>query len=545
MKYFKNILNNKELLLVAVFVLISALLHLRQIDFPCINSDEASFAYNAFSISETARDEYGSFMPYRFLAFGENKLPVTIYAIVPFIALFGMNDLTVRLPFILIGIFSPCLFYILGKKLFQNKSIAIIASFLASISPWIQILSRHIHEDTLMLVITICVLLLMVRLHEQLKTQTILLLATLSGVGLFTYHIGKFLTVFVLGWMIYLSIKQKTSLKSITKYVFIISLPIIIFLMSELFHPSTRVGNLLFTSNQGFTLQIEQLRKEHDLRLLHNKLTHAATVLTNQYLLYFSPEFLVTEGDANLRFGAKGISPITAVEYLFVCIGLYYVFKRQEQYRYLIISLLLTAPFTASLSWQTQSLTRSYLMIIPLITISSYGMYHSICAVKKQHRFMYGVVVAGGLIFFSFFSWDYYFNHYTKNPDVVSSWQCGYKELGSIIRSQYDNYDQFIITKKLGQPYIFMLYFLRFPPENYQHQAQLSSLDEYGFGQVEQFDKFQFSFSSPIVRRNKTLYVGVPEDFNESGINKNDVSSISVQGKNIFWVYPKVYETRR
>src|SRR3989339_777767 len=262
MKYFKNILNNKELLLVAVFVLISALLHLRQIDFPCINSDEASFAYNAFSISETARDEYGSFMPYRFLAFGENKLPVTIYAIVPFIRIFGMNDLAVRLPFILIGIFSPCLFYILGKKLFQNKSIAIIASFLASISPWIQILSRHIHEDTLMLVITICVLLLMVRLHEQLKTQTILLLATLSGVGLFTYHIGKFLTVFVLGWMIYLSIKQKTSLKSITKYVFIISLPIIIFLMSELFHPSTRVGNLLFTSNQGFTLQIEQLRKE-------------------------------------------------------------------------------------------------------------------------------------------------------------------------------------------------------------------------------------------------------------------------------------------
>ena len=39
--------------------------------------------------------------------------------------------------------------------------------------------------------------------------------------------------------------------------------------------------------------------------------------------------------DANPAMFAKGISPITAVEYLFVCIGLYYVFKRQEKYRYL------------------------------------------------------------------------------------------------------------------------------------------------------------------------------------------------------------------
>ena len=539
MKYLKNILNNKELVIVAVFVLISAFLHLRQIGFPCINSDEASFAYNAFSISETARDEYGSFLPNRFLAFGENKLPVTIYSIVPFVSLFGLNDIAVRLPFILLGIIAPLLFYILSKKLFGNATIALIAAFLASISPWIQVLARHIHEDTIMLAITIGILILLVKLHEQFNVQTIVALATLTGVGLFTYHIGKFLAVFVLGWIIFLGIRQKSSFKKMATYSLIALIPIILFLSTELMHPSTRVGNLLFTSNQGFTLQIEELRKEHDVRILHNKLTQSISVITNQYLSYFSPEFLVTEGDANIRFGEKGISPITPIEYLFVFIGVYFLFKRQEKYRFLIISLLLTAPITATFSWQTQSLTRSYLMIIPIISLSAYGLYHSTQSIKTTYRYIYFLLLMGSLLYFAFFSWDYYFNHYTKHPDATTAWQCGYKEMSEIVQKNYDEYDRIIVSKKLGQPYIFMLYNLKYSSPKYQKQAQLSPADEYGFGQVEKFDKFQFSFSSPSPNRQKTLYVGLPEDFNDSGISTKEVDQIIVNNKDVFWIYPK------
>jgi len=539
MKYLTNILNKKEFLIIAIFVLISAFLHLRQIGFPCMNSDEASFAYNAFSISETGRDEYGSFMPSRFLAFGENKLPVTIYSIVPFVALFGLNDIAVRLPFILIGILSPLLFYILSKKLFGNTNIALIASFLASISPWIQILSRHIHEDTIMLVITIGILIFLARLYDQFKMQTVLFLALITGIGLFTYHIGKFLALFVLGWVIFLGIRNKVSIKKISTYVLILIIPMLLFLITELIHPSTRVGNLLFTSNPGFTLQIEELRKEHDSRAIHNKLTQSISVITNQYLSYFSPEFLVTEGDLNRRFGEKGISPITPVEYLFVGIGLYFLFKRKEKYRFLILSLLLTAPLTATLSWQTQSLTRSYLMIIPLILIASYGLFHSITAVKHKYRLFYFLLLICVLSYFSFLTWDYYFNHYTKHLDATTAWQCGYKEMSEIVQREYNDYEQIVISKKLGQPYIFMLYNLNYSPKKYQSQAQLSDLDEYGFGQVEKFDKFQFSFTSPTPNRKKTLYVGLPEDFNGTNITSADVDRVKINDTDVFWLYPK------
>jgi len=539
MKYLRKILNNKELVIVAIFVLISAFLHLRQNGFPCINSDEASFAYNAFSISETGRDEYGSLFPSRFLAFGENKLPVTIYSIVPFISLFGLNDIAVRLPFILLGIIAPILFYILSKKLFGNTKIALIAAFLASISLWIQILARHIHEDTIMLAIAIGMIILLAKLHDQFKMKTIILLAALTGIGLFTYHIGKFLAVFVLFWIVFLGIRQKKSFKKIATYSLIVFVPIMLFLATEFLHPSTRVGNLLFTSNQGFTLQIEELRKEHDIRALHNKLTESVSIVTNQYLSYFSPEFLVIEGDTNLRFGEKGISPITPIEYLFVFIGMYFLFQRQEKYRFLITSLLLTAPLTATLSWQTQSLTRSYLMIVPLISIASYGIFHSIFSIKKKYQFAYFFGIMTVLLFFAFFSWDYYFNHYTKHPDVSTSWQCGYKEMSEIVQKNYDNYERIIVSKKLGQPYIFMLYNLKFSPKEYQKQARLTELDEYGFGQIEKFDKFQFVFSSPSPNREKTLYIGLPEDFNGTGISPNEVEHVIVNNKEVFWIYPK------
>ncbi len=50
---------------------------------PSLNWDEVSIGYNAYSILETGKDEWGAFMPLHFRAFGEFKLPVHIYASIP------------------------------------------------------------------------------------------------------------------------------------------------------------------------------------------------------------------------------------------------------------------------------------------------------------------------------------------------------------------------------------------------------------------------------------------------------------------------------
>jgi len=536
MKYLKDLLTNKAYILIAIFTLIAIFLHMRSIEWPSFNSDEASFAYNAYSILQTGRDEYGHLLPTRFLAFGENKLPVTIYTILPFIGMFGLNETAARLPFILIGVFSPLMFFLLSRKLTGNQTIGIVAAFLAGISPWIQIMSRHIHEDLIMLVIVLGVLWYLIDLQKKVRVKTLVILAVLVGVALFTYHMGKVLAVFVLFWTAYYVIIQKESRDMMRKAILLFAVPLLIFGITELMNPSTRISNLLFTNTDGFTSKIEELRREHPTRLLHNKVTASLNILSNQYLSYFSPEFLVRFGDNNARFGFEGISPISAVEFGLLGIGLFYAFQRKDQYRFLLLSLLLITPMSAAISWQESSLTRSFIMIIPILFFVSYGMYH--LAQELKHTKLSLAVMGLLLLSISYFtvsSWDYYFHHYPKQPEVIAAWQSGYHEMGTYLKENYDDFDRFYVTNKLGQPYIFALFYTAFPPEEYQKQAQLSALDEYGFGQVSGFGKFIFEYRHPDPKESAVV-IGYPGEFSED-IDMSRIKKITVEGQDVFWIY--------
>src|SRR3990167_9998075 len=102
---------------------------------PSVYWDEASIGYNAYSIAETSKDEWGEFLPLHFRAFGEFKLPVYIYSAVPFIAVFGLNELSVRFPAVLFSLGVVILTYLLTKRLFNDVS-ALWSSFFITISPW-------------------------------------------------------------------------------------------------------------------------------------------------------------------------------------------------------------------------------------------------------------------------------------------------------------------------------------------------------------------------------------------------------------------------
>ena len=537
MKYLKSFLENNSRLILGIFIVISLGLHIYNFGFPCLNSDEASFAYNGYSIAKTGKDEYGAFMPYRFKAFGENKLPVTIYTIAPLVGLFGLNEFTARLPFIAIGVFAPLIFYWLSMTFFKNRYVGYISAFLASLSPWIQIMSRHIHENIIMLLLASALLIFFTKLQKDFRWKYVIIISILNVTGLFTYHIGKILSVYSFIVLLFILFKEKKLGKNIIiKSALIFLLPVFIFLYTEMSQPTNRVGNLLFTSNAGFTLKIEELRREHDIRLLHNKLTQSVLVLSQKYLTNFSPEFLVIKGDSNDRFGFDGTSPITPVEYLLLFIGLYFLFQKKEQHRFLLLSFLLMAPVSAALSWQDYSITRSFLMIIPILMLAPYGAYHLIQeAYGKLLRLSLIVAILLFYSFFQYFSWDYYFFHYPKKQQAISAWQCGYKELAEYIQNTYDETDQYYITKKLGQPYIFLLFYLEYPPGQYQKQASLTPPDEYGFGQVEKFDKFTFSLPKENSNQAALFITNVNED--ETNNSRKKLDSVNYNEHEIFNIY--------
>src|SRR3972149_5222797 len=132
----------KHNLILIVVIVLAAVLRLYNLSGvpPGINRDEASIGYTAASLIQTGRDEYGRVWPLSFESFGDWKLPLYIYSTIPFVKLFGLNELAVRLPSALAGMLTIFFAYFLVSELFRGNKYAsryaeISALFLA-ISPW-------------------------------------------------------------------------------------------------------------------------------------------------------------------------------------------------------------------------------------------------------------------------------------------------------------------------------------------------------------------------------------------------------------------------
>lgn len=473
---------------------------------PCINADEASNGYDAYSILKTGKDQHGNFLPLRFKSFGDYKLPLLTYFAIPWIAFFGLNELSIRLvnlPFVFL---FPIIIYLLTKELFNKNAVAIIASFLSALSPGIQLLGRQAHEGYMTAFFLSCCFYLILKIIKKNNFFYYLLFNICYFFLLFGYHSSRLWAVFIIFFLIYLIFKKKIKINYLMTVLIITGF----FVLTDIKQSPIRVKNLIFFNNLGFSSKLEELKIESPIPFIHNFLTLSLKELINNYFVYFSPDFLIYKGDDNIRFGFPGISPITPTEYIFIFIGLYLIFKEKQKWRYLILIIILFSPLSGSLSWAKQSLTRTIFIFIPLIIISSYGFYSIL---KRKKLFFLIPIILLSYFFFLFYSWEFYFFHYPKRAIVLRSWQCGYRELSDYIKQNYNNFDKFYITKKNGQPYIFILFYLKYPPDKFQRESLLSSPDEYGFGQINQFDKFYFE-TWPVKEKRKYSIIGFPDDFN-------------------------------
>jgi hypothetical protein len=513
------------IILVSISLLsISLFLYKINVSPPALNADEATNAYDAYSILKTGKDQYGNFMPLRFKSFGDYKLPLLTYLAIPFIKIFGLTETGIRmvnLPFVF---FFPIIIFLLTQELFNKKNISLLAAFLSAFAPGLQLLGRQgseIYLTSFLLTLSFYLFFKFIKKQSVLNFSFFVLNFLLA---LFGYHSTRLWAGFYFLLFLFFIFK-----KNLSKWFFLIFIiAVFLFAITDIVYKPTRVQNLLFFNNPGFLDKVSELQSEGGSRSIYNKLSIGLRDIFFGNLKYFSPQFLVINGDENPRFGYPGISPITALEYIFIFIGLYYLFKNKEKWRYMVLFMFLFSPMSASLSWAGESINRSVFIFIPIFIISSYGIVNFVS--KKYVLYLF---LAPCFLLLSFYSWDFYFNHYSKRAVVLRSWQAGYKELANYVKTNYNSFDKFYITKKNGQPYIFLLFYLQYPPKKYQQFAKLSPPDEYGFGQVEGFDKFKFSINSS-VNSKKTSFIGYPDDFPDQ--EKSNLKEIKIENKAIFLI---------
>src|SRR5438046_1183056 len=70
---------------------------------PSPSLDEVSIGYNAYSILNTGKDEYGYHFPLLLRAYDDWRPALYVYMVIPFVKLFGLTVFAVRLPSVLLS----------------------------------------------------------------------------------------------------------------------------------------------------------------------------------------------------------------------------------------------------------------------------------------------------------------------------------------------------------------------------------------------------------------------------------------------------------
>lgn len=482
--------------------------------------DEAALGYNAYSILETGKDEYGEVLPLIFKSFGDYKPGFYVYLTVPSVVVFGLNEFAVRLPSALAGVATVMLLYFLIRRTLGNENIALFTSLVLAINPWHINFSRGAWELNLMVFEIILGLYLLIEGIDSKKRIYLLASATIFLLSLFTYQIAKLLMPALLIGFFYLYRKKLFLVDLKPKIIFLTIVVggfVIFNLMTML---GGKAGRLKVMSVFSYPRSEEETRvllnqdngSKLDYALFHSPPVYFLRSVLGRYFNYFSGKFLFIEGDwSNIRNGTVFQGVLYYLDLLFLLIGIGVLLaKKRQPFENFILFWLVVAPLPAALTRDSISAIRSFSMIIPLTIIIAVGLKRLFEEVKKFgiiRHICYGAIAAVYLLLFVRFL-DLYFVHDAKYSSQQRLY--GYKEAVFYVNKYSVKKNKIIFSNKYGQPYIFYLFYTKYPPGDYQKQAKLKENPYGDVGEVEKLDNIEFKkIYFPSDRSNhNSLFVG-------------------------------------
>lgn len=421
---------------------------------PALYVDEAAVGYNAFSILKTGKDEYGKMLPIFFRSFGDYKMPLNIYLTVLPVFLFGLNIFSVRLLSALFGSVTTILIYLLADKFFkgEKKDFSLISAFIYAISPWSVFISRVCFEGNLALFLLLSALFLQLKSFEENNKKLMFFSVFIYILSAYSYHTERFVApgimVFVLFVKYWGSVKK--NITNILTQIFFI----FIFLFPQL---------SLFFSAAG------QARIK--------ALAIGGNIITNFFSLYssyFSSRNLFFSPDPDLQRSYPEVSVFYPWMIIPFLIGIFILLHRKINRNGIIFCFLIVfLPIPAALARDPFSSYRSYPLIFPFVLIIAFGIkkilsFFKTTALKISFLFLLFILSLAVL----------YRNAYILLPkERYSSWSYGYKQIAENLKAK--PYPKILINDEVGPSYIELLFFLNYPPLDFQKEQQKIDLKNY------------------------------------------------------------------
>ena len=507
----------RKYLILIVILILAGILRLFNLasNPPGLTWDEAAFGYNAYSILLTGRDEYGSFLPINLKSFGDYKPALYAYIDIPFIALLGLNELAVRLPSALFGIGTVFLTFLLVLELFKNKPSALFSAFFMAISPLSIQFTRPGYEIGLALFLTMSGTLFFIK---GLINQKLLILSAISfGLTLFTYQSSRLFTPLLIVSLLLIYRKQIVFSKYSQISIVVLTLFGILLLPTFFTGQANRLQAMNFFAYQRTTESVNLIAQEDGMnkdyfifKILHGEWWSYTKGLAERYLIYFSPKLLFIEGDYNERHRVPDLGVFYYFSLILIPMGLINFIRKKGLGRNVLLAWFLLAPLPAILSRDLVQTSRAFNMVLPFVILEAEGFYFLFNRLKTSKIFYIAPIIILFLIFNFTLYLDRYFIHAPK--EYSEFWLYGYKEIFTKL-PDLQKYDRVIISDKYGQPYIYYLFYTKYPPAQFQKQAVLDQPTP-DVGTVRKIDNLEFKHIniSGDVNFKKTLIVDTFEE---------------------------------
>ena len=424
--------------------------------------DEAAVIYNAKSILETGKDEYGQTLPIYFRLMGSYTPPLFIYVSAFLMKFFGPGLLVARSISGVSMLISVVFFFLLARKvgIYKNKTSYLLVTFFYAITPWIVFNARLGYETTLgFLIFNIGVYYLYSALENPKYYSWSVLFLSIST---YISHNQRFLAPLIL-------------------LTFVIFFRKLIFIRQNKFHliyaliigVLTQIPNIVMLGTNAFWVKNVQFNFKYFWNFYN----------------YLSPKTIFWEsGDIDLQHTIPGLSLAynwMVFPYIF---GLFFLVKNIQKNGNKFITLYgLTTLVPAVFSGYFLSTQRSLAFAVPLLFIIGIGIDYLLTKVGKKTLFW---VVCCFVIFYSLLIlYRSYFVLFPK--ERANAWNYGYDQLAVFIQANPGK--KFVIDDTRNpQSYILFLYYLDYPPLKYQGEVESKFKNNY-YQSLPAENSYQFS----------------------------------------------------
>lgn len=420
--------------------------------------DEAALAYNAYSIWQTGRDEYGVLLPLVFRSFEVFFLPLYVYLSAPIVGILGLSEFSARFLSSLSGIALLFLGYFVAKELWDKKA-ALAATFLLAISPWHIFYSRGAFEGNLALTLFAAGFLFWLKFLKNNNSRLFFFSVFFFTASMYSYQAERLvvpLFALLAAWFV----KQKLW-QQVKKLL--LPLAVSFILLLPLFSLSFSAGG--YHRALGVSVFTQE-----------GTAVSRARQMSALYLSYFSARNLFVEGDFDRQRSVENASVFYAWMLPFLALGLWQTVKKPSIGKKLLLSWMFLAPLPAAATSDPFHTYRSLLLYLPLSLLIGAGIAYAFRLAKNYQRVLLGVLV--GVSSISFLS--FMFNYFVLTQSTrARAWDYGYKEMVRFVNELPED-TRVVVDDPWTEAYIHFLFYGKVDPRIYHTEvARLGPLDYY------------------------------------------------------------------